>query len=87
MGNPVVHFEIGVAAAVLASRFYGDLFGWEIRVDEHGYGAIDTGGPGGIDGGIMQTPEGVSPYVTVYVQVDDLPAFLERAERLALSAV
>lgn len=30
----------------------------------------------------MKTPEGLPPYVTIYVEVDDLQAALTRAEQL-----
>jgi predicted enzyme related to lactoylglutathione lyase len=82
MGRPVVHFEIGVADADRSRDFYGELFGWTIRLDGSGYGLVDTGAGAGINGGILQAPEGVPAYVTLYVGVDDLDRFLERAEEL-----
>ena len=82
MGRPVVHFEIGVAEAARSRDFYAELFGWRIQVDDSGYGLIDTDAGSGINGGIMQKPEGVPTYVTIYVGVDDLDPFLERAEKL-----
>jgi len=56
MGDPVVHFEIGGADGERTRKFYSDLFGWDIRMDEAGYGVVDTGSDTGIGGGIMQTP-------------------------------
>jgi predicted enzyme related to lactoylglutathione lyase len=82
MANPVVHFEIGGHEITRSRDFYSELFGWNIEVDEHGYGMVDTGTDEGIRGGIMQTPQGVPPYVTLYVGVDDLEKYLERAETL-----
>ena len=40
------------------------------------------GGQDGIGGGLMQTREGMPPYVTVYVAVPDLRATLDRAAEL-----
>lgn len=82
MGNPVVHFEIGVADPSRSNAFYSELFEWRIQADDSGYGLIDTGAGAGINGGIMRQPQGVPPHVTVYVGVDDLETYLERAEAL-----
>ena len=38
--------------------------------------------PGSIGGGLMRVPEGVAPYVTIYVEVVDLEASLRAAEEL-----
>jgi predicted enzyme related to lactoylglutathione lyase len=81
MGQPVVHFEIGVADPSKSKAFYAELFEWKIQLDD-GYGLVDTGAATGINGGIMRTPPGVAPYVTVYVGVEDLESYLERAEAL-----
>jgi uncharacterized protein len=47
-----------------------------------GHGLIDTGAGAGINGGIMGMPQGTPAHVTVYVGVDDLETYLERAEAL-----
>lgn len=47
-----------------------------------GYGLVETGGQGGINGGIMACPPGIPPYLTFYISVDDLQATLDKAERL-----
>ena len=84
MGNPVVHFEIAVKDDVKSRDFYSKLFGWEIKVDEKfNYGEITTGGEGGIGGGIFKTDaDKFPPYITVYVDVDDLQKYLDRAGEL-----
>lgn len=87
MGSPVVHFEIGGADVVRSRGFYSRLFGWDIKIDEQGYGGVDTGSEIGIGGGLMKTPEGVPPYVTLYVDVDDLDKYLELAEELGAKKV
>ncbi len=82
MGNPVVHFEIGGKIAERTRAFYSELFGWDIGIDETGYGLVDTRSDIGIRGGMMVTPPEVPPYLTVYVAVDDLDKYLKRAEEL-----
>ena len=83
MGNPVVHFEIGVTDLASAKDFYGQLFGWVAMAEPGGPAAlVDTRSDEGIGGNLMVTPEGVPPYVTVYVQAVDLEATLDLAETL-----
>jgi predicted enzyme related to lactoylglutathione lyase len=83
MANPVVHFEIGARDRKGLQDFYGQLFGWQINADNPmNYGMVDTGGPGGINGGIFQAGPGEPAYLTVYVQVDDLQASLDKAASL-----
>jgi len=84
MGQPIVHFEIMGSDAKRLQQFYADLFAWRIRPaggPETGfYGMID-GGSSGLAGGIGQEPSGRTR-VTVYVQVPDLQAALDRAVSL-----
>jgi predicted enzyme related to lactoylglutathione lyase len=82
MGRPVVHFEIGSKDAGRSRRFYDELFDWDIELDQQGYGSVKPQDGAGIGGGIMTAPPGVPPYVTIYVDVDDLEKALERAETL-----
>jgi uncharacterized protein len=83
VGQPVVHWEIGGRDGTKLHEFYSSLFDWKIQVDpQFHYGMVDTGGQGGINGGISTLPAEVPPYVTFYVQVDDLAACLAKAESL-----
>jgi predicted enzyme related to lactoylglutathione lyase len=83
MGAPVVHFEIMGGKGVNLGTFYGELFGWKIDSNNSmKYGIVDTGGaPGGINGGVGVTDDG-SKRVSIYAQVSDLQATLDRAEKL-----
>ncbi|GAY07368.1 VOC family protein [Pseudonocardia sp. N23] len=82
MGAPVVRSEVGATDADAAGCFYSALSGWSVNLDRTGYGVVDTGGNAGIQGGMVQTPEGVPPWVTFYVRVDDLEVVLGRADKL-----
>lgn len=78
MNNPVVHFEIVGRDGKNLQAFYGKVFDWSIKADNpFGYGEVKTGSKG-IDGGIAKSMQGTS-YVTIYVEVDDLQKFLDRA--------
>ncbi|MFN2543752.1 MAG: VOC family protein [Actinomycetota bacterium] len=80
MGRKVVHFEIHGKTDLL-NDFYKDLFDWHIDTNNPmNYGMVDThGGEGGINGGIAPDDD---PWVTIYVDVDDLQAALDKAEQL-----
>ena len=82
MGRSVVHFEIASPNLERASDFYRELFDWQIGEEEvDGYRLVRTE-EGSIGGGLLRAPEGIFPYVTIYVAVDDLHATLRRVEDL-----
>ncbi|HKT05496.1 MAG TPA: VOC family protein [Rugosimonospora sp.] len=85
MGQPVAFFEILSPDHERAQAFYRDLFGWAVAADPQmgGYGLVDTGaGEHAITGGIGPSSETDRPGVKIYIRVDDLGAFLDRAEAL-----
>src|SRR5262252_7284660 len=91
MGQPVAWFEIVSPDAERARKFYTELFGWQAAADPNmgGYAVVDTqGGEGAIGGGIgpVQAP-GEGPSVKIYMQVDDLDGYLDRAEKLGGSGL
>ena len=78
MGQPIVHFEIIGADHKRSHAFYRDVFGWKIG-DPTGpqmgfYGLVD-GESSGLAGGIGEG----DPRTTIYVQVPDLQATLDKA--------
>ena len=82
MPHPVVHFEIAGKDGAKLQDFYRKLFDWKIEVDpQMNYGMVDTGGQG-INGGVFQAPPESPAYLTLYVQVDDLQAYLDKAQSL-----
>ncbi len=81
MGQPVVHFEIGCKDKGRSEQFFSDLFGWSIQRTGPA-SMIDTGAGAGINGHITSLGHEPHHYVTVYVQVDDLPAYLAKVESL-----
>jgi predicted enzyme related to lactoylglutathione lyase len=81
MGRPVVHWELMSKDPANVSAFYEKLFGWKIQhVPEINYRIVDTGGEGGINGGILK-PQRSEPWpgnMTLYIEVDDLASYRER---------
>jgi predicted enzyme related to lactoylglutathione lyase len=85
MGAPVAWFEITAANPEPLVEFYTELFGWTTADSgADGYTLVDTGnGDNAIAGriGATQSPDDPGG-VTVYMKVDDLQAYLDRAEEL-----
>jgi len=81
MGNPVVHWEMMSKDPAGVAAFYEQLFGWKIQHrPDLNYRLVETGGQGGINGGIVK-PEQAGPWpgnMTLYVNVDDLAAYRKR---------
>ncbi|HVN10239.1 MAG TPA: VOC family protein [Patescibacteria group bacterium] len=81
MGQPVVHFEIGCRDTSRTQQFYSQLFDWQMQAAGPA-AMISTGSQAGIQGHISSLGHEPHNYVTVYVQVDDPKAYLERAAAL-----
>ena len=77
MPCPVVHFEIGCSNRAATETFYRRLFDWQIAS-----GAAGTIQTGGIDGHITSLGHEPHHYVTVYVEVSDIEAYIDRASSL-----
>ena len=80
MGNPVVHWELWSEDPDKAAEFYGKVFDWEMRsIPEMNYHLAETGGEGGINGGIMKPQEGPWPAkLTFYIDVDNLATYRQK---------
>ena len=83
MGRPVVHWELWSQDPQTVSKFYADAFDWQVRdIPELSYHLVETGGTGGINGGIMKPKQGPWPgNMTFYIDVDDLDRYRERVSR------
>ena len=81
----VVHFEIAGRNGPALRDYYTKLFGWKFQIWEGGpdYGLVAPGAEKpGIGGGVGACPPDAKPYVTVYIQVDDVQASLDKAAKL-----
>ena len=89
MPNPVVHFEIMGAEAKKTQQYYADLFGWKVDTNNPmDYGMASTkDGELGIDGGLGGGDQSGGTRVTVYAQVDDPQAYLDKAVALGGTVV
>jgi predicted enzyme related to lactoylglutathione lyase len=81
MGHKIVHVELSAKDRKALSKFYADVFGWEIEhVDQLNYTTFKAGD--GVGGGFNpvtdQTPAGT---VTVYIETDDVTASLKDVQK------
>ena len=86
MGRPVVHFEIGCRDKARTVKFFRELFDWDTR--EQGPATmVDTGADSGVSGHITSLGHEPHNYVTVYVEVEDVQAYLDKAVALGGKAL
>jgi uncharacterized protein len=82
LGKPIVHFEIPVSDAERMSRFYSDLFDWNISKQSMpgmDYWMIETTGTGPDHlGGGMYVKQDLKESPRFYVGVDDIDAHTQR---------
>jgi len=80
MGKPVVHWELWSKDPAAVGEFYAKVFDWKVTaVPEMDYRLVQTGGEGGIDGGIMKPQEGPWPgNMALYIDVDDLAVYRKK---------
>ena len=80
MGQPVVHWELWSKDPERIGAFYAQVFGWNINpIPALNYTLVETGGQGGINGGIMKPQDGPWPgNMAFYINVEDLDAYAEK---------
>jgi len=80
MGKPVVHWEFWSQDPETCSDFYAKVFDWQINhIPEMDYRLVETGGEGGINGGIMKPKEGPWPSnMALYIDVEDLAPYRDK---------
>jgi predicted enzyme related to lactoylglutathione lyase len=83
MANPVVHWEMMSKDPAKVADFYAKVFDWKVKhMPEINYRLVETGGQGGINGGILK-PDKPEPWpgnLTMYINVDDLAAYRKKVK-------
>jgi predicted enzyme related to lactoylglutathione lyase len=80
MGRPVVYFEIACQDRAKSEAFFTELFDWELKPQAMSSGVV--AGEGGIGGHIVSYGHEPHRQTIFYVEVDDLQATLDHAEKL-----
>ncbi len=88
MGNPVVQWQIVAKEPDALARFYASLFGWKVRADNAlGYRQLDTDSPRGIGGGVWPSPPEGHNLVQLFIEVDAVEAYIEKAVKLGATVI
>ena len=88
MGNPVMQWQIVARDPDASARFYAALFGWKVQTNNAlGYRVVDTGSGRGINGGIWPSPPEGHNLVQLFVEVEDVDAFVAKAASLGATIV
>jgi predicted enzyme related to lactoylglutathione lyase len=88
MGQPLKRWQIIAKNPDQAAEFYCKLFGWSVNTDNPlGYRTIDTQSEDGVKGGVWPCPPEGHPIVVLYIAVDDVAAYVEKARRLGGSVI
>lgn len=80
MGRAVVHFEIGCRNSVKTQEFYRAMFDWKISVV--GPAAMIAPEKDGISGHITALGHEPHHYTIFYVDVDDVPKYIAKAQSM-----
>jgi len=78
-GCPVVHFEIGCTDTEATNKFYTSIFGWSGNVSPTA-SFINTNSDKGVQGHITNLGHEPKHYVTFYIEVNDINAYLLNIE-------
>jgi predicted enzyme related to lactoylglutathione lyase len=87
MNNPVVRWQVISPDPDASAKFFGQLFGWQSTRDNAlGYREVQAGDEG-IHGGVWPAPEGVKPFVQLFVRVDNVDQVISRATELGARVI
>jgi uncharacterized protein len=80
VGRAVVHFEIGCRDSAKTQEFYRKMFDW--KIEAMGPAAMIAAEPPGVGGHITALGHEPHHYTIFYVDVDNVSAYLKKAESL-----
>ncbi|HEV2669062.1 MAG TPA: VOC family protein [Blastocatellia bacterium] len=83
MGQPVLRWQIISKNPDQTADFYCRLFDWSVNTDNAlGYHMIETQSGRGAEGGVWPCPPEGHATVVLYIAVDDVAAYVEKARQL-----
>jgi predicted enzyme related to lactoylglutathione lyase len=88
VGNPVMQWQIVAKEPEAVTRFYSSLFGWKVTTNNAlGYRMVDTDNARGINGGVWPSPPEGHNLVQLFVEVDNVDAFVAKAQALGAAVI
>jgi len=75
MSNPIVWWELATHDQEKSVKFFQDVFGWNLKFDEQaGFYTMKHDPPHITGGGIFTLKRAKLPFISLYIQVDDIHA-------------
>jgi predicted enzyme related to lactoylglutathione lyase len=88
VGNAVMQWQIVANDPDALTRFHGSLFGWKTQTNNAlGYRQVDTQSAKGINGGVWPSPPEGHDLVQLFVEVDDVAAYVAKAMALGATVI
>lgn len=87
MPQTICHLEIPTTNVKRSGDFFRKLFDWKIDYSWGEDYAIFSTGEGQLGGGLDRKDEITPGNIIIYIQVDDIDAMLEKAEKLGAKKV
>jgi uncharacterized protein len=88
VGSPVMQWQIVATDPAAVAKFYAALFGWRVTTDNAlGYRMVDTASGRGINGGVWPAPPEGHNLVQLFIDVDDVDAYVEKATALGATVI
>lgn len=80
--NPIVFWELASHDAEKSVKFFEDVFEWEVPMNERlGFYTTNVGEDAeAIDGGIFTLKKAKLPFLTLFIQVEDIDAKARKIE-------
>jgi len=73
MSNPIVWWELATHDQEKSAKFFQDVFGWDLQLDEKvGFYKMQHSPPQITGGGIFTLKRAKLPFVSLYIQVEDI---------------
>ena len=88
MPNPVVRWQIVAQNPETVAAFYRDVFGWKMDADNAlGYRQLSSSETRGIDGGVWPNAPNTPNVVQLFIEVDDIEVYANRALEAGASVI
>jgi uncharacterized protein len=79
--NPIVWWELASHDSEKSVQFFRDVFGWDLQFDEKaGFHKIRHNPPTVSGGGIFTLKRAKLPFLTLYIEVDDIHGMAKKVE-------
>ncbi len=88
MGRPVMQWQIVTKNPETLTNFYASVFDWKVNADNPlNYRMIDTASGRGINGGIWPAPPEANSFVQLFIEVDDMTRYFEKASAAGATVI